>query len=205
MAAAKAVFFEKGYFSTTIDEIARRADITKGTVYLYFKSKDDLYASLMLPDVDEFTQMLLNIERDVSAKKFKSGAEIIMKYCDTLSDIYRRDPDGLRVFQVYHLLDLSNVMDESVREKHQLTAKRNGSLAVKIFSEAMDQGLLVRCNPIQVVSMLWASFLGIVQVQGFYLRATRKDHVLETLRFCFSSFAKVLETSPRTIRGRKEK
>lgn len=161
MAAAKAVFFEKGYFSTTIDEIARRADITKGTVYLYFKSKDDLYASLMLPDVDEFTQMLLNIERDVSAKKFKSGAEIIMKYCDTLSDIYRRDPDGLRVFQVYHLLDLSNVMDESVREKHQLTAKRNGSLAVKIFSEAMDQGLLVRCNPIQVVSMLWASFLGI--------------------------------------------
>ena len=71
MAAAKAVFFEKGYFSATIDEIARRADITKGTVYLYFKSKDDLYASLMLPDVDQFTQMLLNIERDVSAKKFQ--------------------------------------------------------------------------------------------------------------------------------------
>jgi len=159
----------------------------------------------MLPDVDEFTQMLLNIERDVSARKFKTGAEIIMRFCDTLSDIYRHDPDGLRVFQVYHLLDLSNVMDESVREKHQLTAKKNGSLAVQIFSEAMDQGLVKRSNPIQVVNTLWASFLGIVQVQGFYLRATQKDHVLKTLRFCFSSFSKVLGTSPRTIGRRRGK
>ena len=127
-----------------------------------------------------------------------------MKFCDTLSDIYRNDPDGLRVFQVYHLLDLSNVMDESVREKHQLTSRRNSCLAVKIFSEAMDQGLLVRANPIQVVNMLWASFLGIVQVQGFYLRATQKDYVLETLRFCFSSLSKVLETRPRTGRRRSE-
>ena len=40
--------------------------------------------------------------------------------------------------------------------------------------------------------MLWAAFLGVVQVQGSYLRATQKDYVLETLKFCFLSFSKVL-------------
>ena len=50
------MFFEKGYFGSTIDEIARRAGISKGTVYLYFKNKDELYVSLMLPMVDEIHQ-----------------------------------------------------------------------------------------------------------------------------------------------------
>lgn len=191
-AAAKAVFFEKGYFGSTIDGIARRAGISKGTVYLYFKNKDELYASLMLPMVDEFTDLLLNFERSVSMKKYRSGAEIIMKFCDMFTTIYQYDPDGLRVFQVYHLLDLSSIMDESVRDKHRLAAKRNGSIAVKICSDAMDQGLLVRANPIQVVNVLWAAFLGIVQVQGSYFRATQKDYVFETLKFCFQSFSKAL-------------
>ena len=35
-------------------------------------------------------------------------------------------------------------MDESVRDKHRLAAKRNGTIAVKICSDAMDQGLLAR-------------------------------------------------------------
>ena len=191
-AAAKAVFFEKGYFSSTIDEIARRAGISKGTVYLYFKNKDELYVALMLPNVDEFTDLLLSLEKDVSSRKYSSGAGIIMKFCDIFTAIYQHDPDGLRVFQVYHLLELSSIMEGSVRDKHRLAAERNGSIAVKICSDAMDQGLLARANPIQVVNTLWAAFLGIVQVQGSYLRATQKDYVLETLRFCFSAFSKVL-------------
>ena len=130
-AAAKAVFFEKGYFSSTIDEIARRAGISKGTVYLYFKNKDELYVALMLPNVDEFTDLLLSLEKDVSSRKYSSGAGIIMKFCDIFTAIYQHDPDGLRVFQVYHLLELSSIMEGSVRDKHRLAAERNGSIAVK--------------------------------------------------------------------------
>lgn len=192
MEAAKAVFFEKGYFGSTIDEIAKRAGISKGTVYLYFKNKDELYVSLMLPMVDEFTELLLEFERNVSKRVYKTGSEIIMKFYDVFTRIYQWDPDALRVFQVYHLLDLSEVMGAGVRKKHQLAAKKNGSIAVKIYSEAIEQGLLRRTNPIQTVNALWALFLGVVQVQGSYLRATQKDFVLKTLKFSFSSFAKVL-------------
>jgi len=41
--SAAAAFAERGYRRTTIDEIARRAGIAKGTVYLYFKDKEDLF------------------------------------------------------------------------------------------------------------------------------------------------------------------
>jgi AcrR family transcriptional regulator len=44
--AATALFIAKGVGTTTIDEIATRADVAKGTFYLYFTSKEDVVAAL---------------------------------------------------------------------------------------------------------------------------------------------------------------
>ena len=45
--AALAVFAEKGYSATRMDDIAQRAGVTKGTIYLYFQSKDAVFRSLV--------------------------------------------------------------------------------------------------------------------------------------------------------------
>lgn len=44
--AAIRIFSQKGYFNSKISEIARQADVADGTIYLYFKNKDDLLISL---------------------------------------------------------------------------------------------------------------------------------------------------------------
>lgn len=45
--AALALFIEQGFAATRIDEIAERAGVSKGTLYLYFDHKQDLFADLM--------------------------------------------------------------------------------------------------------------------------------------------------------------
>lgn len=45
--ASEEVFFVKGLKAATLDEIAEKAEVSKGTIYLYFASKEDLYFSLM--------------------------------------------------------------------------------------------------------------------------------------------------------------
>jgi len=45
--AAEHVFSEKGYYKATMQDIAREAQYATGTVYLYFKDKDELYFSLL--------------------------------------------------------------------------------------------------------------------------------------------------------------
>lgn len=45
--AALAVFAEKGYAATRMDDIAQRAGVTKGTIYLYFESKDAVFRGLV--------------------------------------------------------------------------------------------------------------------------------------------------------------
>ncbi|BCL76434.1 hypothetical protein JHS3_21700 [Jeongeupia sp. HS-3] len=60
--AALELFAEKGYAATRIDEIAKLAGVTRGTPYLYFAGKEDIFKALinelLLPALDEAEAML---------------------------------------------------------------------------------------------------------------------------------------------------
>lgn len=61
-AAALGLFAEKGYDRTSIDEIARRADVAVGGVYLHFRSKRQLLLALM----DDLVDVLSNVNLTVA-------------------------------------------------------------------------------------------------------------------------------------------
>lgn len=50
--AAEKIFFTKGYESATMNEIARAAELGKGTIYLYFKGKDDVHRAIVEKGMD---------------------------------------------------------------------------------------------------------------------------------------------------------
>jgi AcrR family transcriptional regulator len=59
LAAATKLFGNRGFDATLMDEIAKVAGLAKGTLYLYFKSKDDIYQAVVrqaLAEVDELTR-----------------------------------------------------------------------------------------------------------------------------------------------------
>lgn len=47
IAAALELFVEKGFAATRLDDVAKRAGVSKGTVYLYFESKEDLFKAVI--------------------------------------------------------------------------------------------------------------------------------------------------------------
>ena len=57
--AAKKVFLKNGFKSTTMESIAREAGISKGTIYLYFKNKEEVYIALMMPVLEELGKNLI--------------------------------------------------------------------------------------------------------------------------------------------------
>jgi AcrR family transcriptional regulator len=62
VAAALDLFVERGFAATKMEEIAARAGVTKGTVYLYFRSKEDLFRAALeqsiLPTVEVGEQLV---------------------------------------------------------------------------------------------------------------------------------------------------
>ena len=73
--AALAAFAENGYAATRVEEVAKRAGVSKGLLYLYFKTKEDLFKavirSFLSPRIDA---LIDNIEQsELSAEEFMRG------------------------------------------------------------------------------------------------------------------------------------
>jgi len=73
--AAFAAFAEKGYAATRVDDVARRAGVSKGLLYLYFRTKEELFKavirSLVMPRIDALTARIDSA--DMSAEEFLRG------------------------------------------------------------------------------------------------------------------------------------
>jgi TetR/AcrR family transcriptional regulator, fatty acid metabolism regulator protein len=64
--AAERVFAQHGFFAARVSEIAREAGVADGTIYLYFKSKDDLLISLFESRMERFNQLLADAVASVA-------------------------------------------------------------------------------------------------------------------------------------------
>jgi AcrR family transcriptional regulator len=73
--AALLAFAEKGYEATRVDEVAKRAGVSKGLLYLYFKTKEDLFKavirSFVVPKIDDLTAIIETSE--LSSEEFLRG------------------------------------------------------------------------------------------------------------------------------------
>ncbi|MGE6228364.1 TetR/AcrR family transcriptional regulator [Paenibacillus chitinolyticus] len=56
--AAMEVFIEKGYHASVIDDIAKRAGVSKGLMYNYYKGKEDLLAEMVKMRIEEINHVM---------------------------------------------------------------------------------------------------------------------------------------------------
>ncbi len=56
--AATKVFAEKGFYNAKVADVAKEAQVADGTIYLYFKNKDDLLISIFEESMDRFTALV---------------------------------------------------------------------------------------------------------------------------------------------------
>ncbi len=59
--SASELFFRGGYSTTSMDDIARRIGVTKGTIYIYFKSKEDVLYSVCNRNMKMLQEALKNV------------------------------------------------------------------------------------------------------------------------------------------------
>ncbi|MEO7019677.1 MAG: TetR/AcrR family transcriptional regulator [Ktedonobacteraceae bacterium] len=92
---AEEILMEKGYYETSIDEIASRVGIAKSTVYLHFPSKEDLVIAILKRDlqhllakIDEVTRTDATVHDKVEAILYYAYGTIFIKRMQLLSSLY---------------------------------------------------------------------------------------------------------------------
>ena len=89
--AARCVFSRKGYAETAVDDVAEEARIAKGTLYLYFKSKEELYFAALASDLRGMAaQAHTEMENAVGFReKLRAFLRVRLNYCKSHEDFLR--------------------------------------------------------------------------------------------------------------------
>lgn len=84
--AAMQIFGKKGFFDTKMLDIAKKAGISKGTIYLYFTSKDELYIETHERNFQRYLDMI-----DEKVKMFSSFKEKLLCIAEEQLAVFYRD------------------------------------------------------------------------------------------------------------------
>src|SRR5690348_2613549 len=93
--AATKVFAQNGFFQSQVADVARVAGVAAGTVYLYFKGKDDLLVSIF-----ERSMKDVLAEGRAAVDRIEDPAERLRKIAHLHLERVGRDKDHAVVFQV---------------------------------------------------------------------------------------------------------
>ncbi|HOJ13550.1 MAG TPA: helix-turn-helix domain-containing protein [Deltaproteobacteria bacterium] len=183
--AAKKVFFSKGYLKTTMDEIALEAQVSKPTIYQYFKTKDELYSALMLPFLEEFGAHFETISRRLERGRYASGSKLVKDLFRAFEKSFEACPDSLRVANTFFQnTDLIGELEESTRLAISSRGRYDFELARRLLAKAMERGLIREMSPYMLSDIIWGMMLGITQVMDMKAaRGTKTSRLFkETLR-----------------------
>ncbi len=158
--AAREVFAEKGYAKTSIEQVARQASLSVGAIYLYFRSKEDLYVSLLEETFEMFATELDQIHErsDLHAGDRLQAAWMFFAQW-AVSDL-----EGSRTLRILSQPALRKQLSDEVAEStaRGLTSIRDH--LAKLVAGGIDAQVYSRTlSPHAVADLLWSIFLGLLQ------------------------------------------
>ncbi len=184
--AAKRIFKEKGFGRATMEDIAKEAELSPGTLYLYFKNKEDLYASLSLRILQYLGIRIEHVDRDAGDALAKLDELIEAMY-----DVYDFDP--IMIINLFHLQSsetLKNLSPQLMLEINTLSKKSIASIA-RIFEDGIEQGMIIDRHPVALADIFWSLFSGVILWESSKkIIDGSKDYLRETLGAAFNIFRK---------------
>ncbi len=148
--AAKWVFSRRGFVGASLDEIAERCELAKGTLYYYFSNKEELLFSVLEETINDAVASVESIDENAHSRMR------IKTFLENLLTVFQRDYD---IFNV--LLRERRRINTSLLKDTPLKEKISG-LQVKmqeIISVGIDKGEIKALNPVFLAS----SIIGMVQ------------------------------------------
>jgi AcrR family transcriptional regulator len=151
--AAQKVFFEKGLFVSTMEEIAEAAELSKGTLYLYYKSKEDLYLAVMMRGTQKLSELFHKV---INAQASTLGK--ILGISESYMEFFKTYPNYFRMMYFAQLPHFHRQVSTEVREQCNLEQEKLWNPVVDLFQRAIEEKTIRSdLNPMELAIILWSS------------------------------------------------
>ncbi len=152
--AAKQVFLEKGYSRATVDEIMAQASLGKGTMYLYFESKEDLFVSVVEQAWNSLQQRLDVIILNQNLPAFERMRQGFLEYLA----FFEQDPSIIAL-----IVDAERNLRGRIAKGYFSRYYARIPMALQLISQAQEEGKLKKSvNPSEVVEMVLSLANGLI-------------------------------------------
>jgi len=153
---ASALFSEKSYHDVTVEEIAGAVGVAKGTIYLYFPSKERLYLEIL---EDSFEAIESLLEREIA--KSDSAPVKLKKVLRSIFEFYQMNLDVLRI--------LSRDETHLIREHFQFTEHWR-LRRIKLYEKILEKGQRERSFRPMNTKLVAIIIFGLVRSVMFYYK-----------------------------------
>lgn len=176
--AAGDIFFEKGYHSATVEEIAKRAEIGKGTIYQYFPSKHDILLEMLQIKFGKYTD---GIEESVQQEDSVENnmRRVIQNHFTELENIYRFANN------LFHMGNDSAHCGTPASTLMTDYKNRITGAFVKMIQVGQSRGELREGDPTLIAAAIIGTLVGIsgwlIEHHGFQDDDTKKDSFVDSV------------------------
>jgi AcrR family transcriptional regulator len=172
--SALACFAEKGFQVATIDDIVKHSGMSKGAIYNYFKSKDEIYIELMNVNSNQSFEVLRG-----KLEKLTTAQERLDHFFEVFRSQVRVNPNWENTSRVHIEFWLSSVRNELTKDfmynRYQMVYKK---ILTDIIQFGVDKGEFPDKIDVDFIgNVFWSSFDGIC----FYQCVMENDELYERL------------------------
>lgn len=160
--AADKLFMVNGVEKTTMDDIAKAAEYSKATLYVYFKSKDEIFHYITLKSMavlhDRFSKIL---HKEVSA------IDQYMSICETLAEFYEKHPLHFQSMLETIAADVDSRAESQILEDIYQTGEMLNDDIKVLLQKGVQEGVFKEDLPCVPTGLIhWAALSGIVSMGG---------------------------------------
>ncbi len=190
--AARKLFFEKGFKHVTVESIAKKADISKGAVYLHFESKEEIYAQILLNDVERHHKLMTGL-----IKKSQSAVDDLLALAQSYVDFFLNDRELFRILMNYMLHTDHMNLPEELDKQIVKAVNKNMDIVMETFQNGIAAGEFpASMNLLHNRNAVWGLLNGIISLHLFTgPEARRETRIRITIQEGMETYLKGLKTA----------
>ncbi len=192
--AAEHVFFAKGYNQATMDDVAKAAEFSKRTVYVYFNSKEQIYFEIMIRG---YRLMIGLLKQKIQNAGAVTAIESLRQMGDVFYSFSRQHPEYFKAIIEYETAEIdfeSGVTDEARDECYALGEEMTEYL-VGLLRQGMDEGGIRKdLDVVKTALVLWSCVIGVLNTAHKKEKYIRHMHSTTPDELVSAAFTLMLES-----------
>ncbi len=157
--AAEKVFFSKGFEHCTMDDIAEESELAKGTLYLYFKGKEELHLAVARRAINLMNEMTEPI-RELGVTAIEKLVALGRAYVE----FARKYPDYLKSLLFMESLDSKKLSVSKQELKEVIYRETPVRLVMEFVQDGVRDHTIRKDIPPEIIAnTLWSQMLGVIQ------------------------------------------